>query len=132
MTNELRNGYLTIRFAGDRKVYFMDGVVAFSFASYEDNMKANRSQPYSIIVKPVTGAEITVNEVRSHEWKEGKAPEWTVVYLDECYDLQVARFVARKHAQEFANHCECGVLAIVGTKYEDSVIQAWLNDHPED
>lgn len=128
----MTNGYVEIRFAGSKKVYFMDGIVGCGFASYEDNMKWNRSQPYSIIVKPVTGAEITVNEVRSHTFREGKAPNWTVVYFDECYDLQVMRFVTREQAQKFANYCEFGVLAIVGTKYEDSVIQAWLNDHPED
>jgi hypothetical protein len=131
MTNELRNGYLTIRFAGDNRVYFVDGVQAYRYASYEDNMKANRSQPYSLVVLPTIGAEVTINEVSSHEWKEGKAPNWSVIYFDECTDLQVARFENLEQCERYAKYCEFGVLAIVGVRYEHAVVQAWENDHPD-
>ena len=127
----MTNGYLTIRFAGDNKVHFMDGVQAYSYASFADNQKANAGQPYSIVVKPVTGAEITINEVRSHDFREGKAPNWSIVYFDECCDLQVARFETLEQCERYAEHCEFGVLAIVGVKYEHAVVQAWENDHPD-
>jgi hypothetical protein len=128
----MTNGYLTIRFAGDNKVHFMDGVQAYRYASYEDNQKANAGQPYSLAVLVANiGVEVTINEVSSHNFKEGKAPRWSCLYLDEYYRVIVARFATREQAQEFANHCECGVLAIVDVKYEYAIVQAWENDYPD-
>lgn len=128
----MENGYLEIRFVGNNKVYFMDEVKAYRYASLADNQRANARQPYSLVVLPTfSTTEVVLNEVRSHEWKEGKAPNWSIIYFDECSDLQVMRFVTREQAQEFAKYCEFGVLAIVGVRYEYAVIQAWENDHPD-
>jgi hypothetical protein len=128
----MTNGYLTIRFAGVNKVHFMDEVQAYRYASYEDNQKANAGQPYSLAVLPTfSTTEVVLNEVSSHNFKEGKAPRWSCLYLDEYYEVMVARFATREQAQEFADHCECGVLAVVDVRYEYAIVQAWENDHPD-
>jgi hypothetical protein len=128
----MTNGYLEIRYAGSNRVYFADGVQAYRYASYEDNQKAKAGQPYSLAVSVADiGVEVTINEVSSHKFKEGKAPKWSCLSLDEYYRVMVARFATREQAQEFANHCECGVLAIVEVRYEYAIVQAWENDHPD-
>ena len=129
----MKNGYLVIRVAEETK--YIDHVAGYRFATLEDNQRANAGVAYSLVVKSYyTGKEETIKGVTDHSYKEGNgvSPQWTVLYWDEDWDMQVARLNSFEECARWEKACDNGVIAVVPRSMEKVVLDEFYRTHPEE
>ena len=129
----MKNGYLVIRVAG--KTQYIDGVAGYRFATLEDDQRANAGKPYSLVAKLYyTGKEITIDNVTDHSYKEGNgvSPQWTVLYWDEDWDMQVVRLNNFEECARWEKTCDNGIIAVVPRSMEKVVLDEFYRTHPEE